>query len=172
MIRQLLTVCLLSLPISAWAQTLEIHHINIGQGDSTLILGPPGTSGDRVVVLMDAGDRGAGGNLDGGLVVGEYLADLGIDEVDFFIASHYDSDHVGGVVTGALHHHGHSFVLGPNNVPGAVGDDDSDGVTDWTDGTARENPDADELGQDDDIVVHNWVDRGSASNPGTGVFRK
>ena len=51
---------------------------------------------------MDAGDRGAGGNFDGGLVVGEYLASQGISEIDFFIASHYDSDHVGGVVTGNI----------------------------------------------------------------------
>ena len=55
---------LLLVTAQATAQSLEIHHINIGQGDSTLILGPPDGSGDRVVVLMDAGDRGAGGNLD------------------------------------------------------------------------------------------------------------
>ena len=52
-------------------QTIDIHHINIGQGDSTLVLGPVDSGGDRVVVLMDSGDRGAGGNLDGGLAVGK-----------------------------------------------------------------------------------------------------
>ena len=172
MYKNILAGLLILCPCLLSAQILEIHHINIGQGDSTLILGPEDTSGDRVIVLMDSGDRGAGGNLDGGLVVGQYLANLGINEIDFFIASHYDSDHIGGVVTGAIGVHGHSFVLGPNNVPGAIGDDDNDGAVDWTDGNARENPDAEELGLDDDIQVHNWIDRGDSSPPNTGVFRK
>ena len=58
---------------SAIAAELEIIHINVGQGDSTLIIGPEDSAGDRVTVLMDSGDRGAGGNLDGGIVVGEVL---------------------------------------------------------------------------------------------------
>ena len=172
MYKKILAGLFLSCPTVLLAQTLEIHHINIGQGDATLILGPVDTSGDRIKVLMDSGDRGAGGNSDGGLVVGQYLADLGIDEIDFFIASHYHSDHIGGVVTGDISDHGHSFVLGPNNVPGAIGDDDSDTNVDWTDGNAREIPDSDELGLDDDINVHNWIDRGDDDTPNTGAFRK
>lgn len=170
--KKFLAGLLVVFPSLLWAQTLEIHHINIGQGDATLILGPVDSSGNRVSVLMDSGDRGAGGNMDGGLVVGEYLAELGINEINFFIASHYDADHIGGVGAGNIGVHGHSFVLGPNNVPGAVGDDDGDGDVDWTDGNTREAPDPEELGLDDDILVHNWIDRGDASTPDTATFRK
>ena len=43
------------------AGELKIIHINIGQGDATLILGPADDAGDRVSVLMDAGDIPHGG---------------------------------------------------------------------------------------------------------------
>lgn len=172
MYKNLLAGLVMVCPGVLWGQTVEIHHINVGQGDATLILGPVDTSGDRVSVLMDSGDRGVAGNPDGGLVVGQYLADLNIDEINFFIASHYNSDHIGGVGAGDIGVDGHSFVLGPNNVPGAVGDDDNDGTIDWTDGNTREIPDSEELGLDDDINVLNWVDRGDTSTPNTGAFRK
>lgn len=35
---------------------LEIVNLRVGQGDSTLILGPPDATGDRITVLFDAGD--------------------------------------------------------------------------------------------------------------------
>jgi beta-lactamase superfamily II metal-dependent hydrolase len=37
----------------AFCQILEIHYINVGQGDSTLIVGPTGTT-----ILIDAGNSG------------------------------------------------------------------------------------------------------------------
>lgn len=71
---------------------LEIHYINVGQGGSTMIIGPDGTS-----VLYDFGNIGRG------KAVVEYLKDnLGFDPdrdpIDFTIVSHRDTDHYGGFV--------------------------------------------------------------------------
>ncbi|MBW3599174.1 MAG: hypothetical protein KY475_18125 [Planctomycetes bacterium] len=118
----------------AWscAEELKIIHIRVGQGDATLILGPADASGDRVRVLIDAGNIATGG-YDGGKIVGAVLHKNGVTELAYFIATHYDADHVGGAVAGEDHMHGRSFILGPNNVPGDAGDDDDDGRTNWLD---------------------------------------
>ena len=70
---------------------LKIIHINVGQGDATLIVGPADAAGERVFVLMDAGDIPTGGDPDGGDIVGKVLADHEIKELDFFIASRVEA---------------------------------------------------------------------------------
>ncbi len=70
---------------------LEIHYINIGQGGSTLIIGPDGTT-----ILYDFGNVGRGG------AIVDYLKDsvqiTPSDGLDFTIVSHMDKDHYGGYV--------------------------------------------------------------------------
>lgn len=79
---------LLALPVllcsTAFAQ-LEIHFLNVGQGDSVFIRAPSGQS-----VLYD-GDRKADVPL-------EYLRILGVERVDLVIASHPDADHIAGLI--------------------------------------------------------------------------
>ena len=66
------------------AQTLQLHFMDVGQGDGAVLIAPGGQ-----VVLFDDGllnncDKPVG-----------YLRGLGIDHVDYHIASHYHSDHIG-----------------------------------------------------------------------------
>ncbi len=63
---------------------LELHFIDVGQGDSVLILSPSGQA-----VLYDGGRSPQ--------PVLEYLEGLGIEELDLVIASHPDADHIGGL---------------------------------------------------------------------------
>ena len=91
--------------------SLTIVHLDVGQGDSTLILGPE-INGDRVSVLFDSGDIPNGGDVDGGQVVRDALIAWGVSELDWFIASHYDADHIGGLVTGSPGVHGTSCFGG------------------------------------------------------------
>lgn len=71
---------------AGFAQTLRIHHIDVDQGDATLLVMPGGRT-----LLVDAG-------LDSrGSAVAAYLASLGIDRLDAFVLTHYDADHMGGV---------------------------------------------------------------------------
>jgi competence protein ComEC len=66
--------------------TLEIHFINVGQGDSTLVVGPTGET-----ILVDTGDF-----RDEGAYVIDYLESRGIDRIDALVSTHADADHIGG----------------------------------------------------------------------------
>jgi beta-lactamase superfamily II metal-dependent hydrolase len=75
---------------SLWAQNLEIHYINVQQGQSTLIIGPDGTT-----ILFDGGNEFKGTD-----EVVPYLQGLGINTsqpLDYIIASHRDTDHYWGL---------------------------------------------------------------------------
>ncbi len=67
------------------AGTLQVHYIDVGQGDSILILSPEGK-----VMLIDGGESGSGALA--------YLRDKGIDHVDVMVATHPHADHIGGLV--------------------------------------------------------------------------
>jgi len=78
---------LLLLPADVFPQRVTIHHIDVGQGDATLIR----TSNGKAI-LIDAGDTGKGED-----VILPYLQNLGITSIDYLIASHYHSDHIGAI---------------------------------------------------------------------------
>ncbi len=65
---------------------LEIHFIDVRQGDSTLMITPSGYS-----ILVDGGNNGRGHE------VANYIQGLGIDEIDLMVATHPDADHIGGL---------------------------------------------------------------------------
>lgn len=64
---------------------LAVHYIDVGQGDSSLIVYKDKS------ILIDAGER------DSGSTVVEYLQSLGIEKLDYVIATHPHSDHIGGL---------------------------------------------------------------------------
>jgi beta-lactamase superfamily II metal-dependent hydrolase len=66
---------------------LDIHCIDVGQGDCTLIVSSAGGT-----FLFDAGNNGKGNN-----TVIPYLQGLGLTALDYIGASHYHADHVGGI---------------------------------------------------------------------------
>ena len=164
------SICLVCLSTAAVAQDVEIVNLRVGQGDSTLILGPPDSAGKRVAVLFDAGDEAeAGDRFDGARIIGTVLARRGIKALDYVIVSHYDVDHIGGLAAGG--NHGAGLLLGRNQTPGAVGDDDGDGDDGWV-GTPFYEPDREEIGKGDDIPVRFFVDRGDAPASTTQAYKK
>ena len=68
----------------AFAQ-LEIHFIDVGQGDSVLIRASSGQS-----ILYDGGRKED--------VPLDYLRNLGVERVDLVVASHPDADHIAGLI--------------------------------------------------------------------------
>ena len=72
---------------SAATQQLEVHHINVGQGDATYIEFPNGTD-----MLIDAGKSGSGAT-----VVNYLKKQESNMTIDYLIATHPDADHVGGM---------------------------------------------------------------------------
>lgn len=65
--------------------TLRIMHIDVGQGDATLLLGPDGTA-----MLVDAGLPEAGPR------VADALLEAGVERLDVVFVTHPDADHAGG----------------------------------------------------------------------------
>jgi beta-lactamase superfamily II metal-dependent hydrolase len=70
-----------------FAQQLEIHHIDVGQADATLIKSPTG-----VTMLIDAGNNGNGTG-----IILPYLSTLGITRLNYVLNSHFHADHLGGL---------------------------------------------------------------------------
>ena len=64
---------------------LQVHFIDVGQGDSTLIVC------DGHAMLIDAGDNSKGA------AVQLYLYKKGIARLDYVIGTHPDADHIGGL---------------------------------------------------------------------------
>ena len=65
---------------------LEIHHIDVGQADSTLLITPDGET-----ILIDTGDWRQSGQ---GVI--EYLDEHDIDRINHLVATHAHADHIGG----------------------------------------------------------------------------
>lgn len=65
---------------------LSVHVLNVGQGSSTLIIGPDGET-----ILIDTGDW-----RDDGEDVIAYLEAQGVTRIDHLVTTHPDADHIGG----------------------------------------------------------------------------
>lgn len=66
--------------------TLKIYFIDVGQGDSTLIVTPKNKK-----ILIDGGEGKTN-------VLFQYLLDRRINKIDYIIISHFDSDHCNGLI--------------------------------------------------------------------------
>lgn len=73
-----------SVSASSTSTGLEVHFIDVGQGDATLI------KADGHAMLIDAGEN------DKGTAVQLYLKKQGVDRLDYLVLTHTDSDHIGG----------------------------------------------------------------------------
>lgn len=66
--------------------SLEVHFIDVGQGDCTFISLPNGQT-----MLIDAGDKEYGDN------IVSYIKNTGVKKIDYLIVSHPHADHIGGM---------------------------------------------------------------------------
>ncbi len=73
--------------LEAWSNPLRVHFIDVGQGDSTLVQSPDGST-----ILIDGGPMDAYPQLVG------YLKAAGVEKIDLLIATHPDGDHIGGLL--------------------------------------------------------------------------
>lgn len=83
---------------------IRVHFLDVGQGDCILVQ----LAGQRAM-LVD------GGGKDHGRQVVRYIEDLGIDSIDYMIATHPHEDHIGGLVNVLQ-----SFDVGKIYMPKAV----------------------------------------------------
>ena len=72
-------------PLPPSGDELRIHVLDVGQGDSILVIAPGGKS-----VLVDAGTPGSG------RVVLDAMQRYGVKQIDLMVATHAHADHIGG----------------------------------------------------------------------------
>lgn len=82
-------------------EIMQVHFLDVEQGLSILVV-----LGDEVLIY-DGGDR------DTSSYVVSYIQGLGITEIDYMISSHYDSDHLAGLI-GCLYNFDVKNVIGSN----------------------------------------------------------
>ena len=86
----MLFVVILALRPTLNAQDVEIHQLDVGQGDAALIIvRQPGSTYN---LLIDSGPKGKGRT-----VIVPYLQRLGIDTLNAALLTHYHADHIGGI---------------------------------------------------------------------------
>lgn len=64
----------------------EVHFVDVGQGDATLIMA------DNKNILIDTGEKDSSNDLIG------YLNGKNVKEIEYFVITHFDSDHFGEAV--------------------------------------------------------------------------
>lgn len=74
---------------TVYSQNFEVHFIDVGQGDSTLIYFPDGKT-----MLIDCGEKSESEGLVSYL--NEVFKSHEIEAIDYLIFTHQDSDHIGG----------------------------------------------------------------------------
>ncbi|MBQ2902497.1 MAG: MBL fold metallo-hydrolase [Agathobacter sp.] len=84
-------------------ESMQVHFLDVGQGLSILV-----ELGDEVLIYD-------GGGRDTSSFVVAYLQEQGITEIDYLISSHYDADHVSGLI-GCLYAFDVKNVIGSDYV--------------------------------------------------------
>jgi len=85
LLARLITPLLLFISI-ARGQIIEIHQLNVDQGDACFL------KIDTFKILIDGGKAGKGDS-----IINPYLSALGINKLNFTVASHHHADHIGGL---------------------------------------------------------------------------
>jgi beta-lactamase superfamily II metal-dependent hydrolase len=85
LLARLITPLLLFI-FTAKAQIIEIHQLNVDQGDACFL------KIDTFKILIDGGNATKGNN-----IINPYLTGLGISKLNFTVASHHHADHIGGL---------------------------------------------------------------------------
>lgn len=92
--KNLICLFLTLLVINFIPKNLKIHFIDVGQGDSSLIITP-----QNKTILIDGGGSTSSDFNVGKNTLLPYILDRGFSKIDIVIISHFDNDHVGGIIT-------------------------------------------------------------------------
>lgn len=88
-------IIILNLILNFIPKTFTISFIDVGQGDSMLISTPKG----KKILIDGGGSRDEESFNIGKQTLIPYLLNKGITKLDYILISHFDSDHVGGILS-------------------------------------------------------------------------
>ena len=92
---QVISICMLVLVLFICVpKNLNIHFMDVGQGDSTFIVTPRNKT-----ILIDGGGSSSNEYDIGESTLLPYILDKGYTKIDNIFISHFDQDHVGGILT-------------------------------------------------------------------------
>ena len=89
----ILIICMIFSVLKIAPKSLKIYFIDVGQGDGTLIVTPLNNK-----ILIDGGGSEYGSFDVGKNTLLPYLLDRGVKKLDYIIISHFDTDHVQGLL--------------------------------------------------------------------------
>lgn len=80
--------------LNIFPKNLKIYFIDVGQGDSTFLVTP-----NNKTILIDGGGSTSKEYDVGKSTLLPYILDRGYTKIDYIFISHFDQDHVGGILT-------------------------------------------------------------------------
>ena len=80
--------------INQFPRDLEIHFLDVGQGDCTFIITPM-----HKTILIDGGGSTSNSYDVGKDTLIPYILDKGYRKIDYLFISHFDQDHIGGILS-------------------------------------------------------------------------
>ncbi|TYL39097.1 MBL fold metallo-hydrolase [Natronococcus pandeyae] len=135
---------------------LEIHHIDAGQADSTLLITPSGET-----ILIDTGDW----RQDGQEVI-DYLEAQDVDRIDHLVATHAHADHIGGHAAVIEHFEEHRDGVGAAYDSGVV--HTSATYDDYLDAVEEYEVRLFQVEEGDDLPLENGTAEATVLNPPEG----
>ena len=91
---KVILIIILLIGIYQIPKDLEIHFLDVGQGDSCFIITPE----DKTILIDGGGTTSSTFDVGKDTVI-PYLQDKGYTKLDYVFISHFDQDHVGGILS-------------------------------------------------------------------------
>jgi competence protein ComEC len=135
---------------------LEIHHVDVGQADATLLVTPSGET-----ILIDTGDW----RNDGQDVI-DYLEAQDVDRIDHLVATHAHADHIGGHAAVIEHFEEHRDGVGAAYDSGVV--HTSEAYDDYLDAVEAHDVRLFEVTEGDELPIENDSTEATVLNPPEG----
>lgn len=93
-LKRIFIMIMLFLTVNLIPKNLEINFVDVGQGDCTFVITP----GNKTILIDGGGSNSKQFDVGKNILL-PYILDKGYTKIDYIFISHFDQDHVGGILT-------------------------------------------------------------------------